>query len=322
MHLPISLHRTLRSSAFFGFCILLWQMLVLGGASLAQTTEILVAPREVPQQEEIDDQEPMGSDWVRLLRDDKGQLLGLQTAIVRYVSERPNEAPVIVDLIGAIHIGDSAYYENLNRRFEQYDALLYELVAPEGTVVERGRGTSNAHPLGAMQNGMKSMLALDHQLEQIDYTKKNFVHADMSPDQFAKAMEDRNEGFLQMYFRLLGNSMAHQSRMEASGESLNFDLFAALFAKDRPRQLKKALAGQMSEMEGLLASFGGEKGSVIITERNKIALQVLRQQLAAGKKRLGVFYGAGHLIDMDERMRNDFGMHPTGILWLTAWDLK
>ena len=54
-----------------------------------------------------------------------------------------------VDLIGAVHIGDIAYYDELNKQFTQYDALLYELVAPPGTVVERGRGTSNSHPIGS-----------------------------------------------------------------------------------------------------------------------------------------------------------------------------
>ena len=151
----------------------------------------------------------------------------MQTAIVRYTAARRKPAgtaarPSRSILIGAVHIGDIAYYRQLNEHFKQYDALLYELVAPEGTVVERGRGTSNAHPVGAMQNGIKTLLELDHQLEEIDYTQPNFVHADMSPDQFLQAMKDRNESFLQMYFRLLGQAMAHQSEMAAKGESLGF----------------------------------------------------------------------------------------------------
>ena len=126
---------------------------------------------------------------------------------------------------------------------------------------------------------MKTMLELDHQLEKVDYTQPNFVHADMSPDEFAKAMKDRNESFLQMYFRLLGTAMAQQSEMAASGPS-DFDLFTALFANDRPRRLKILLAKQLSEMESLMVSFGGEEGSAIITERNKKALAVLKEQLA------------------------------------------
>jgi hypothetical protein len=267
----------------------------------------------------------MGRDWVRVHYDENGKLVGMQTAIVRYgpkAGTTANSSPhAFVDLIGAVHVGDVAYYRQLNESFKQYDALLYELVAPEGTVVERGRGTSNAHPVGALQNGIKTLLDLDHQLEEIDYTRPNFVHADMSPDQFIQAMKDRNESFLQMYFRLLGNAMAHQSEMTASGESLDFELFAALFANDRPRRLKMALAKQLAEMESLMVSFGGEQGSVIISERNKMALKVLKQQLAAGKRKLGIFYGAGHLNDMDERLQKDFNLEPVSISWLTAWNL-
>jgi hypothetical protein len=162
---------------------------------------------------------------------------------------------------------------------------------------------------------------LDHQLEKVDYTKPNFVHADMSPEEFAKSMKDRNESFLQMYFRLLGHAMAQQTELEAAGQSADLDIISVLFADDRPRRLKTILAKQLSEMESLMVSFGGENGSVIITERNKKALDVLKREIAAGKTRLGVFYGAGHLNDMDKRLRSDFHLTPVSITWLTAWNL-
>ncbi len=276
----------------------------------------------------VDAKDPkLGQDWVRLKYDANGQVQGMQTAIVRYTALGPARsagkaaAPLQVDLIGAVHIADPAYYKTLNERFKKYDVLLYELVAPEGTVVERGRGTSNLHPIGAMQNMFKDVLDLDHQLEDIDYTRPNFVHADMSPDDFSKAMENRHESFLQMYFRLIGEAMAHQSELTANGQNSDFELFSALFAPDRARRLKIVLAKQLSEVESLMVSFGGENGSAIITDRNKRALGVLKEEIAQGKKKIGIFYGAGHLRDMDSRLRNDFHMKPVSIRWLTAWDL-
>ena len=263
----------------------------------------------------------IGQDWVRMQHDGNGDVLGMQTAIVRYTGKGPNGKPVTVDLIGAVHIADPAYYKQLNKKFKEYDALLYELVAPEGTVVERGRGTSSGHPIGAMQNVFKDVLELDHQLEEIDYTPKNFVHADMSPDDFSTAMKDRNDSFLQMYFRLIGHAMAHQSEMAAKGQSSDVELISALFATDRPRRLKIVLGKQLSEMESLMVSFGGEEGSVIITDRNTKALEVLKRQIAKGQKKIGIFYGAGHLADMDKRLRKDFSLQPESVTWLTAWDL-
>jgi hypothetical protein len=289
-------------------------------APVAAAATASVAPTKAPGLDAS-----VGSDWVRVDFDAQQKPLGMQVAIVRYAGQATGtdgqKRDVLVDLIGAVHVGDIAYYDALNQRFKQYDALLYELVAPPGTVVEPNRGSSNTHPIHVLQNGMKTMLELDHQLEKVDYRAANFVHADMSPDQFAKSMEDRNESFLQMYFRLMGTALAQQSAGGGKGAS-DFDIFAALFAKDRPRRLKIIMAQQLADMESILVSFGGEQGSAIITERNKIALGVLKDQLAAGKAKLGIFYGAGHLPDMHQRLIKDFGLKPAEVTWLTAWNLS
>ena len=268
-----------------------------------------------------------GEQWVRLKFDQQQKPVALEVAIVRYVLPKYARQPAArvreyVDLVGAVHIGDRRYYDQLNRRFRTYNALLYELVAPEGTVVEKGRGTSNTHPLGALQNGLKTMLDIEHQLEQIDYTRPNFVHADFSPDEFMKSMENRDEGFAQLYFRMIGQALAQQSQQSAQGESADLDILGALFSRDRPRKLKIALAKQFESLEEALASLSGPEGSTLITERNKRALEVLRQQQKLGKRRIGIFYGAGHLSDMHDRLVNDFGLKPISIEWLEAWDLR
>ncbi|QDS99984.1 hypothetical protein [Adhaeretor mobilis] len=267
----------------------------------------------------------LGDQWVRLLEDKAGKPLAMQTAIVRYIpaDEKEGAKPSrFVDLVGAVHIGDQSYYDALNKRFEEYDSVLYELVAPKGTVVQKGRGTSSAHPLGAVQNGMKNMLLVEHQLEQIDYTKPNFVHADFSPTEFSQKMASRDESFLTMFTKMMGASLAQQSQQAAQGQSTDAELFAAFFSKDRPRKLKIAMAKQFEGMETVMMGFAGPDGSTIITERNIRALDVLEKQLAEGKQRLAIFYGAGHLSDMHDRMEKRFKMVPISIEWLDAWDLK
>ncbi len=266
-----------------------------------------------------------GSEWMRFAEDDKGKPLGMQTAVVRYEGPLAEGGPnVIVDLIGAVHVGDAGYYEQLNKLFEQYDTLLYELVAPKGTIVEKGTKASNRHALGAMQNGMKNMLALEHQLEQIDYTKSNFVHADMSPDEFLSTMKSRDESFLKLYFRVMGESLAAQSNASRKGDTGEADMIKAMFAKpeDRSRQLKIAMAKQMTTLGDMFTTLGGEQGTTIINGRNEAAFKVLREQLAAGRVKIGVFYGAGHLDDMHKRLKKDFGLEPKSVTWLTAWDLS
>ncbi|MEM6798858.1 MAG: hypothetical protein AAF589_05030 [Planctomycetota bacterium] len=297
--------------------------LLTGNASAAEATAPAAGEAVAPSASDNKPAEPpeLGEQWVRVAYDKEDEPRAMQVAIVRYRGKASGK-PVVVDLIGAVHVGDAAYYRQLNKRFEQYDALLYELVAPQGTVVRADDARSSSSVVGSMQNGMKSMLKLEHQLEKIDYTKANFVHADMSPDEFMKSMKDRKESFIQMYFRMLGQGLATQSRQQAKGKSVDFDMMQALFAPDRARRLKIVFAEQMTDMESLLGGMGGEAGSTLITERNKAAFDVLRRELDAGKELLGVFYGAGHLTDMDKRLRNDFSLLPEEITWLDAWNLS
>ncbi len=127
--------------------------------------------------------------FIRIERDAADHPLALETAIIRFESDPAERKGIVVDLVGAVHIGEQAYYEKLNKRFEGYDAVLYEMVAPEGTRIPKGAKPTGV--LSSLQNGMKDLLGLEHQLQFIDYTKKNMVHADMSPDDFAKSMENR-----------------------------------------------------------------------------------------------------------------------------------
>lgn len=257
--------------------------------------------------------------YVRISRDASDEPLALQTAVVRFVPADPAKGDLRVDLVGAVHVGDKSYYEALNERFEDYDVVLYELVAPDGARIPKG-GRSSAHPVAMLQNGLKSLLELEHQLEYIDYTKDNMLHADMSPDDFAKSMEERGESFFGMFFRMMGQAMAQQSL--GKNRTSDFDLLAALFDRDRAGALKRAMAEQFEGMEGMMQALDGPQGSTLITERNKVALAKLAEQIAAGKKKIAIFYGAGHLGDMEKRLLADFQLRRAGEEWLDAWNLK
>ncbi|HEX3655893.1 MAG TPA: hypothetical protein VHV55_08810 [Pirellulales bacterium] len=256
--------------------------------------------------------------FVRLLRDGKDRPIALQTAIVRYTRSGREDQKHYVDLVGAVHIADTAYYRGLNERFEKYDALLYELVAPPGTVVPK-TGAKSSHPIGQLQQGLTGILDLDFQLDRIDYHKPNFVHADMSPDEFKKSMEQRNESLLTMFFRMMGYSISQQGKHPE--QSLDAALLSVLFDPDPSLALKRIMAQQFEDLEGSIGAIEGPDGSTIISERNKVALAVLAKQLAAGKQRLGIFYGAGHLPDMEKRLEKDFGLKRQSTTWITAWDM-
>jgi hypothetical protein len=257
--------------------------------------------------------------YLRVRRDARKQPIALETAITRYVGKR-GDSEVFVDLVGAVHVGEGQYYEKLNELFRSYDSVLYELVAPEGTRVVPGSRGKSRHPVNFLQNVMKDVLKLDFQLDCINYASSNMVHADMSPTEFSRSMKDRNESFLKMFLRAMGQTMAAQATQKTRAPS-DMELLVALVAKDRDYRLKRIMAEQFENMETQLSAINGPDGSTIITERNKKALQVLKKQLAKGKQRLAIFYGAGHLPDMAERLEQDFGMKFQKQRWLTAWEI-
>jgi hypothetical protein len=95
------------------------------------------------------------------------------------------------------------------------------------------------------------------------------------------------------------------------------DLLNALSSPDRARQLKLILGKQFGDIEAQMSGFGG---TVLITERNKACFKVLDKELADGKKNLGIFYGAGHMSDMEQRLL-ERGFHRTSAEWRVGWDL-
>ena len=292
-----------------------------GAASIAAGAEEAEAKR--PAAKTSKDKKTAAEDetkFIRLTRDEDDKATGLQTATVRYVAPDAERKGLAVDLIGVVHIGEKEYYDRLNEQFKQYDAVLYELVAPEGTRVPKG-GARSAHPVGQLQTAMKNILELSFQLDHVDYHQKNFEHADMSPDDFAKSMADRGESIWEIFLKMLAQGMVQQSK--SGKRTSDAELLLALFDRNRALALKRILAEQFEDLDGAMGALNGPEGSTLITERNKKALEVLKKNIEDGEKRLAVFYGAGHMPDMAERLEQDFGLKREGAeQWLTAWDLR
>jgi hypothetical protein len=180
--------------------------------------------------------------------------------------------------------------------------------------------------IGSAQQGLTGALGLSFQLQEIDYSQANFVHADLSPQQFDAAMQKRGESWWTMFSRLMQEGMTQARRKAAAGDTSGEvgigELFGLLFSSDRELQLRRIMAEQFTDMEVLTAAFGGESGSTIITDRNAAALDVMRQQIAKGRERVAIFYGAAHMADFDQRLRKDFDLKPMETTWVEAWDLR
>ncbi|MEM7782219.1 MAG: hypothetical protein AAF939_11670 [Planctomycetota bacterium] len=260
--------------------------------------------------------------FMRIRKDARGRSLALETSVTRYETLDQDNNRITVDLIGAVHIGEKEYFETLNDRFESYESLLYELVAPEGTVIPKGGGPREGiamNPVAALQKTMQVSLDLAFQLEHIDYTKKNFTHADMTPEEFAESMVENDESIGGYAIRAIGQSMAMQS-VGKGGD--NVGMLMAMFSSNKTMRLRRSFAKQMQQMETGLVMFEGRDGSTIINHRNDKCMEILKDEIKSGKRNLAIFYGAGHLVDMEKKLLEDFGMKRAGQYWLTAWKLR
>jgi hypothetical protein len=260
---------------------------------------------------------------IRCVRDNKSQLTSMDTAVTRL---RHPKKGWHVDLVGVVHVGPEAYYKKLNSQFKRYDAVLYELIAEN----DGGRpiplphsqgGTDN--PLGMVQNGLGSLLGLDFQLNHIDYTPKNFVHADITPEQFRKSMKDKGESFSQILMRSLQQGGIDSP--EAERELAEANLMKAVLQGPSPKDqihMRRAMALLFAKPEQMTELLEGPGGGTLLTTRNQRAVSVLKQQVAQGSRNVAIFYGAAHMLDLEKRLRQDLGLEYVKQTWVPAWDLR
>lgn len=262
--------------------------------------------------------------FIRVQRDLQGRPTKLETAIVRYAPATA-AGGVVVDLVGAVHVGDRSYYRELNDKLAEYDVVLYELVAPPGTRIPKGGRRNLDNPIALVQQLMKFVLDLQSQTEQIDYTRKNFVHADLSPEQMAKAIRDRGDDGLTLFLSITADLLRQQNLQQQhaapAGSREDIDL-SSLLEPEGAVKLKRIMAEQMERLGTPGMGLGPTLNTILIADRNQACLKVLQKELAKGRKKIAIFYGAAHLPDFDKRLREDFGLARRGEEWLTAWDIR
>jgi hypothetical protein len=236
----------------------------------------------------------------------------LEAAIVTY----QNDNGARVHLVSAVHVGEQKYFTDLAKTFEGYDALLYEMVKPRDAAVP-GPGVQSDSMVSTFQRLLKDLLELEFQLDAIDYRAKNFVHADLTAEEFVQLQEERGESILSLMLRAM---MAEMQKPQQAPEISLPELLVAFTSPDRARHFKMILGRQFEDMEQKVAGLEGPNGSVLVSERNKAAVRILKETIAKGKKNVGLFYGAAHMPDLSKRLV-EAGFKPVKTEWRVAWDM-
>ncbi len=268
--------------------------------------------------EDSADHPPGDGEFVRYVED--AETRQLQTGVVRYVKDGR-----IVDLVGAVHLADAAYFDALNAQLGQYEVVLYEMVG--GEFAAREERADEADPdLAQIQLAhsiVHRVLGMEYQTEGIDYDRPNFVHADIDWDQYQALMTARNQTLATLFQRAMTLAQSGEGPAiltdEEAGNRMLSGLLSGL-ASGNAAQLKRSLAPMLGEAETLINEIEGEDGTVLVTERNKVVMTFLERELNRGRREIAIFYGAGHFPDLERRLLESGFRRQTGV-WLTAWDI-
>ena len=246
----------------------------------------------------------------------------LQTAIKTY----RNNNGVELDLVAAVHMGEPQYYDTLNDYFSTRDAVLYELVADENVRPDGSGTTGGSGLIGFIQTRLSNALALEFQLDSINYNRSNFIHADLEPQELDAIMEAKGETFFSSFLNLVMSEIALQEAAIRNGQQTGptytaADLIRLWGLPNRQGAFKHLLGQSLAATGGNFASAGIATSTsiTILDDRNDAALNELQNSLLDPKyKTISVFYGAAHMSGLENGVI-DLGFRQVSESWLAAW---
>jgi len=266
-----------------------------------------IAWREVPVGRGPDDRtggDPPAS-WVRAVRRGEGGSLDVAAGLF----ERPDGLRVY--LVGAVHVAHADAFAAQQSLLDSLDLVLWEGVG--GTERPDPRAMERFDVLFKTQVLLKNVLNLDFQLEQVDYARPFWRNSDMALDEVQAELERRGLSILpnEELFRALFGTLfrivdpASMPRSEAVG-----------------RPYRGLVAPLMADTERVFEHAGAEGlKEVLILARNRRVMADLAAVLAQpdAPRRIGIYYGAGHMPDMARTLQDELGFRWVGVHWVPAW---
>jgi hypothetical protein len=228
-----------------------------------------------------------------------------------------------IELTGVVHVADRAYFEALDQHLKSFDVVLFELVG-DAADVEAARkkqpSPRGASPMAKIHAFMAhEVLGMVTQGEVIDYSSPNFIHADLSETEINGLLKPHN---LTIDGLLTGRMKGMEMDLDQMTKVV--PIMKAMLPKNDPHAVKRLMAPTVTRLEGGTCDMDMGEGSlfheIVVLKRNTRALDVLERELAAGKKKVSIFYGSAHMPDFKKRLLEK-GWQEEGIEWRDAWTI-
>ncbi|XP_078149818.1 uncharacterized protein LOC144545110 [Carex rostrata] len=301
------------------------------------------------------------SEFIRLKRGRKSDVAGeLQTSIVRYQEKSPNQLfnrrKLRVDLVGVMHLGDKRYYQEIQHRLRMYDCVLYQglyVNSADVTEATAAKEQVNSHQKEADKYGLvrqNSVLFKGQNWKNADLTCKTYLQLEEERlNRWWKEYEKNQEG--RKIIRITQIVLARLKRMlTVCSLCLPLPAFVPLVtyltcSRDAPNchdidQLEEIFKlgflhyyvedSNFSDVYKMVykydVDYEGDSDftskAVLIRERNKFAMKVLKATIAEGKTSIAILYGPGNMADFHKRLVQELDMVPASVSWYTAWSIK
>lgn len=207
-----------------------------------------------------------------------------------------------VTLLGAVHIGEKTYYEQLQKRLNKADLVLYEGIGCQSEAEEIEKNCPERKAKGGGHAATAKLLKLECQTDNIK-KNPNFVHADMSLVEL-------------LDYTKIERGKPLCERLKAAGK--NSDRKPPQVSANKLRNVVAlSLIKDMSHER----EYAGEE-FLVHYKRNELVMKKLKAELP--KYRTGqevmIFYGAAHMPDMELSLQ-DMGYVLDESDWLSVFSL-
>lgn len=277
----------------------------------------------------------------------------VQLEIVARKFTAVNGAGPAIWLTAVSHIGETNYYQALQKHLNSQALVLFEGIGGEAlkgtrraatntvpasaTVATNSTAAAKKSELSTFQTSMARSLGLVFQLDVIDYDRAHFRNSDISVAELQKLVRGTNtvttvstnaptegrpaDDELQKLLKMMDGASAQGALFQS--------LFQIIGANPRLQAVTKlvfieilgSLRGDIAEARGLPPEMK-RLFRILIEKRNAAVLADLKTELArrTPAKTISLFYGAAHMEDFERQLRV-LGYRPAEELWLPAFTL-
>lgn len=176
-----------------------------------------------------------------------------------------------------------------------------------------------------IQLKLAQALGLEFQGVAIDYDRQKWRNSDMTVDEVQARLKAEGASADMLFSMLEGKSLSARVVSLLLGFIQNapqMQLMVKVMLMEATSRADDAMGAAGPQMANL-----NKMMKVIVSDRNRVVLDDLRKVIDAepAVTSVAIFYGAGHLPEMEKSLADDFGMvkldADAGVRWFTAMDI-